>query len=37
MWWELRRGSFNPRFQNFRESSPAPKVATFIEIMSGSA
>jgi hypothetical protein len=29
MWWKLRRGSFNPRFRNFLESSPAPKVATF--------
>ena len=37
MWWELRRGSFNPRFRKFLESSPAPKVATFVEIMSGSA
>jgi len=37
MWWELRRGSFNPRFRNFLESSPAPKVATFVEIMGESA
>jgi len=37
MWWELRRGSFNPRFRNFLESSPAPKVATFVEVMHGSA
>jgi hypothetical protein len=35
MWWELRRGSFNPRFRNFLESSPVPKVATFVEIMRG--
>jgi len=37
MWWKLRRGSFNPRFRNFLESSPAPKVATFVEIMGGNA
>ena len=37
MWWELRRGSFNPRFRNFLESSPAPKVVTFVEIMGGIA
>jgi hypothetical protein len=37
MWWELRRGSFNSRFRKFLESSPAPKVATFVEIMGGSA
>jgi hypothetical protein len=37
MWWELRRGSFNPRFRKFLESSAAPKVATFVEIISGSA
>ena len=37
MWWTLRRGSFNPRFRNFLESSPAPKVATFVEVMHGSA
>ena len=35
MWWELRRGSFNPRFRTFLESSPAPKVATFVELMRG--
>jgi hypothetical protein len=35
MWWELRRGSFDPRFRNFLESSPAPKVPTFVEIMRG--
>jgi hypothetical protein len=37
MWWELRSGSFNPRFRKFLESSPAPKVATFVEIMHESA
>jgi hypothetical protein len=35
MWWELRRGSFNPRFRTFLESSPVPKVATFVELMRG--
>jgi hypothetical protein len=37
MWWELCSGSFNPRFRKFLESSPPPKVATFVEIMRGSA
>ena len=37
MWWKLRRDTFNPRFRNFLESSPAPKVATFVEIMGESA
>jgi len=37
VWWELRRGSFNPRFRKFLESSPAPRVPTFIEIMGESA
>ena len=37
MRWELRRGSFNPRFRNFLESSPPPNVTTFVEIMGGSA
>jgi hypothetical protein len=31
MWWELRRGSYNPGFRNFLESSPAPQVAAFVE------
>ena len=35
MWWELRRGSFNPRFRNFLESSPTSKMTTFVEIMRG--
>lgn len=36
VWWELRRGSFRPSFRNFLESSPPPKVFTFVEIMRGS-
>jgi hypothetical protein len=35
MWWEWRRGNFNPRFRSFVESSPVPKVATFVELMRG--
>jgi hypothetical protein len=35
MWWELRRGSFNPRFRTFLESSPPPEVPTFVELMHG--
>jgi hypothetical protein len=33
MWWELRRGSFNPQFRTFLESSPAPEVPTFVNLM----
>jgi hypothetical protein len=35
IWWELRRGSFNPHFRSFLESSPPPKVATLVEVMPG--
>ena len=35
MWWEWRRGNFNPRLRTFVESSPAPKVPTMVEIMRG--
>jgi hypothetical protein len=37
LWWTLRRGSFTPRVRNFLESSPAPKVAAFVEVMRGNA
>lgn len=33
MWWELRRGSFNPQFRTFLESSPTPEVPTLVELM----
>jgi hypothetical protein len=34
---ETTSRQLNPRFRNFLESSPAPKVATFVEIMGESA
>jgi len=35
MWWNLRKGSFDPRFREFLESSPAPKVQTMVDVMRG--
>ena len=35
MWWELRRGSFNPQFRSFLESSASPQVPTFVDLMRG--
>jgi hypothetical protein len=35
MWWELRRGSFDPRFRTFLEFSPPPNVPPFVDVMRG--
>lgn len=35
MWWNLRKGSFRPSFRSFLESTPAPKVATTVDLLRG--
>src|SRR5262245_49600591 len=37
LWWALRGPAFAPRFREFLESSPAPKVKSMVDVMRGTS